>query len=56
MFDVPIYLLKPAVGAAGFVNIFPLPDIIVSAVFVFVLNIKLVLAFETDEVKCANAP
>ena len=34
----PKYLLNPAVGAAGLINIFPLPDIIVSAVL---LSVKL---------------
>ena len=39
----PIYLVNPAVAAAALVNIFPLPETIVEAVLLLLLNIKLAL-------------
>ena len=36
----PTYLLKPALGAAGFVKILLLPETMVSAVLLLSLNIK----------------
>ena len=50
----PTYLLNPAVGAAGLENILSLPDIIVSAVLLFDLNIILTLP-PIDPVKWADA-
>ena len=47
--------MKPAVGAAGFKNILLLPDIIVSGVLLFVLNIKFPIpAAEADKCKDAD--
>jgi hypothetical protein len=53
-----MYLLNPAVFVAGLTNILLLPDIIVSAVLLLVLNIKFTNDPEgdgTDADKCADA-